>query len=155
MNVLKRDGRQVNFDKQKIVTAILKAYEEVDGVIETSSEEKAQLIADYVENMNKKTMSVEEIQDIVEKKLMSTSRKDVAKAYVIYRNDRTRIRERNSSLITEISEKIMAENVQNQNANVDEKSFGGRVGEASDSVMKKYALDYCMSEMARNNHLSF
>lgn len=154
MNVLKRDGRQVNFDKQKIVTAILKAYEEVDGGIETSSEEKAQLIADYVENMNKKTMSVEEIQDIVEKKLMSTSRKDVAKAYVIYRNDRTRIRERNSSLITEISEKIMAENVQNQNANVDEKSFGGRVGEASDSVMKKYALDYCMSEMARNNHLN-
>ena len=54
----------------------------------------------------------------------------------------------------DISEKLNANNVQNQNANVDEKSFGGRVGEASDTVLKKYALDNCMSEMARNNHLN-
>ena len=54
----------------------------------------------------------------------------------------------------DITEKLMATNVQNQNANIDEKSFGGRVGEASDVVLKKYALDNCMSKMARENHLN-
>ena len=48
----------------------------------------------------------------------------------------------------------MAQNVQNQNANVDEKSFGGRIGEASEVVMKNFALEHCMSEMAKNNHLN-
>ena len=56
--------------------------------------------------------------------------------------------------IRSISEKLQAKNVQNQNANVDEHSFGGRVGEASDEMMKQYALDFCMSDMARNNHLN-
>ena len=54
---------------------------------------------------------------------MSSNRKDVAKAYVIYRNDRSRIRESKSKLIKDISEKLMATNVENQNANMDEKSF--------------------------------
>ena len=85
---------------------------------------------------------------------MQSSRKDVAKAYILYRNERTKIRDRNSKLIKSVSEKLMAKNVQNQNANVDEKSFGGRMGEANDAVMKQYALDYCMSEMAKNNHLN-
>ena len=57
-------------------------------------------------------------------------------------------------LMKDISEKLTATNVQNQNANVDEKSFGGRVGEASDVVLRQYALDNCMSEMAKNNHLN-
>ena len=56
--------------------------------------------------------------------------------------------------IRSISEKLTASNVQNQNANIDEHSFGGRVGEASDEMMKQYALDFCMSEMAKNNHLN-
>ena len=51
-------------------------------------------------------------------------------------------------------EKLSAENVQNQNANVDEHSFGGRIGETADLIMKRYALDYCMSDMAKNNHLN-
>ena len=99
-------------------------------------------------------MPVEDIQDIIESKLMQSSRKDVAKAYILYRNERTKTREKNSQLIKSVSEKLMATNVQNQNANVDEKSFGGRMGEANDAVMKQYALDYCMSEMAKNNHIS-
>ena len=99
-------------------------------------------------------MSVEEIQDIVEEKLMASNRKDVARSYILYRNNRTKIRENKTQLMKEISEKLMAANVQNQNANVDEKSFGGRVGEASDTVLKKYALDNCMSEMSKNNHIN-
>ena len=60
---------------------------------------------------------------------------------MIYRNDRTRVREQNTNLMKSIKEKLTASNVQNQNANIDEKSFGGSVGEASDTVLQQYALD--------------
>lgn len=154
MKVIKRDGRTVEFNKEKIKNAILKAYEDVDKNIENSNAKtKASEIANYIFNINK-DMSVEEIQDIVEEKLMASNRKDVARSYILYRNNRTKIRENKTQLMKEISEKLMAANVQNQNANVDEKSFGGRVGEASDTVLKKYALDNCMSEMSKNNHIN-
>ena len=153
MTVQKRDGRNVKFDKEKIKIAVLKAFIDVDGEETQYAKEKARDIANYIESLNK-SMSVEEIQDLVEEKLMASNRKDVARTYIIYRNNRTAIRERNTQLMKDISEKLKANNVQNQNANVDEKSFGGRVGEASDAVLKKYALDNCMSEMSRNNHLN-
>lgn len=153
MTVQKRDGRKVLFDKEKIKIAVLKAFIDVDGEETVYAKEKARDIANYIESLNK-CMTVEEIQDQVEEKLMASNRKDVARKYIIYRNNRTAIREKNTQLMKDISEKLNANNVQNQNANVDEKSFGGRVGEASDTVLKKYALDNCMSEMARSNHLN-
>ena len=153
MTVQKRDGRKVKFDKDKIKIAVLKAFIDVDGEETAYAKEKARDIANFIETLNK-SMTVEEIQDQVEEKLMASNRKDVARKYIIYRNNRTAIREKNTQLMKDISEKLNANNVQNQNANVDEKSFGGRVGEASDTVLKKYALDNCMSEMARNNHLN-
>lgn len=153
MTVQKRDGRKVQFDKEKIKIAVLKAFIDVDGEETSYAKEKARDIANYIESLNK-SMTVEDIQDEVEEKLMASNRKDVARKYIIYRNNRTAIREKNTQLMKDISEKLNADNVQNQNANVDEKSFGGRVGEASDTVLKKYALDNCMSEMARNNHLN-
>lgn len=153
MIVQKRDGRKVKFDKEKIKIAVLKAFIDVDGEETLYAKEKARDIANCIESLNK-SMTVEEIQDYVEEKLMASNRKDVARKYIIYRNNRTAIREKNTQLMKDISEKLNANNVQNQNANVDEKSFGGRVGEASDTVLKKYALDNCMSEMARNNHLN-
>lgn len=153
MKVIKRDGRKEPYIHDKPKTAVLKAFLEVDGEITQYAKDKAREIANYVESLDR-DMSVEDIQDVVEAKLMASNRKDVAKAYIIYRNDRTTIRERNTQMMKDISEKLSAKNVQNQNANVDEKSFGGRVGEASDAVLKKYALDNCMSEMARNNHLN-
>ena len=153
MTVIKRDGRKAKFDKDKIKVAVLKAFIDVDGEETTYAKEKARDIANYIECLDK-NMSVEEIQDVVEEKLMASNRKDVARAYIIYRNNRTKVREHNTQLMRDVSEKLMASNVQNQNANIDEKSFGGRMGEANDAVMKKYALDYCMSDMARNNHLN-
>lgn len=154
MKVIKRDGRVVEFNKEKIKNAVVKAYADVDNETESSNAKaKANEIANYIFNFNK-DMSVEEIQDIVEEKLMASNRKDVARSYILYRNNRTKIRENKTQLMKEISEKLMASNVQNQNANVDEKSFGGRVGEASDAVLKKYALDNCMSEMAKENHIN-
>lgn len=151
MTITKRDGRKVDFDKDKIKLAVLKAFLEVDGEETQYAKEKAREIANYIESLDK-DLSVEEIQDIVVNKLMASSRKDVATKYVEYRYLHHMARDQYNNLINAISEKLTASNVQNQNANVDEHSFGGRMGEANDIVMKQYALDYCMSEMAKNNH---
>lgn len=156
MKVIKRDGRKVIFDRNKIKNAILKAFEEVEGEVSVYALAKANIISVYVEDMIKEQneMSVEEIQNIIEDNLMNEERtKDIARAYIIYRNDRTRIRQKKSQLNTEITKALMASNVQNQNANMDENSFGGRIGAASDAVNKDYALNFCMSPMARKNHL--
>lgn len=154
MNVIKRDGRIVLFDKNKIKKAVLAAFKEVDHDITSEAQRKASEIASYIEKFYKDSVSVEDIQDIVEEKLMISKRKDVAKAFIIYRNERTKVRERHTLLMKEVGEKLAASDIKNQNANIDEKSFGGRVGEASDVVLRKYALDNCMSEMAKNNHLN-
>lgn len=151
--VIKRNGNKVDFDREKIVNAIEKAFLEVDGEITDKAHQKALEIANFVSEIDA-TLSVEEIQDIVEDKLMASNRKDVARAYVRYRYKKEMIRNTDNNLMEEISEKIMASNVQNQNANVDEHSFGGRMGEARNSVMKKYALDYIISDMAKQNHLN-
>ena len=153
MNVTKRDGRTVPFDKNKIRLAVLKSFIDIDGEETIYAKEKAREIANHVESLNK-DFEVEEIQDIVVNKLMASSRKDVATHYVEYRYLHKMVRDRYNHLIKAVAEKLTASNVQNQNANVDEHSFGGRMGEANDIVMKQYALDYCMSEMAKNNHLN-
>ena len=151
--IIKRDGREVAFDRSKIVNAILNAFIDIDGQITPYAEEKATNIADYIEDIQE-SLTVEDIQDLVENGLMSTKRKDVAKAYIKYREQRNRVRKYNSDFMREVSKKLNASNVQNQNANVDEYSFGGRKGEVDAAIMKQYALDNCMSEMAKNNHLT-
>ena len=153
-NVIKRDGEVVPFEASKIENAILKAFIEVDGELSSYATEKAKNISAYIGAMDVDSLGVEEIQDLVEKGLMATKRKDVARAYIVYRDERTRIRNRNTSLMRSIGEKLKASNVKNQNANVDEHSFGGRKGEAANVMMKQYALDNCMSDMARTNHLN-
>ena len=154
MYVIKRDGRKVPFDKNKIKVAVSKAFLEVDGEETPYAKEKAREIASHIESLYTTDMTVEDIQDIVVNKLMASSRKDVAARYIEYRYLHRMARDRYNHLIKAIAEKLTASNVQNQNANVDEHSFGGRMGEANDIVMKQYALDYCMSEMAKNNHLN-
>ena len=154
-NIIKRDGTIQKFDSMKIVDAILAAFKEVDGEISDYALIKAGNIADYIgEVAETKELTIEEIQDMVEKGLMSTKRKDVGKKYILYRDERTRERVKKTVLIREVGEKLTASNVQNQNANVDEHSFGGRMGEAADTLTKQYALDYIVSPMARANHLN-
>ena len=155
MNVIKRDGKIEPFNIAKIIKAMESAFVEVDGKLTEVSLGKIHSIALDIKKIDKsKDLQVEEIQDIIEKKLMATNRKDVAKAYILYRAERNRIRDRNSAFRKELNEKLSASSVQNQNANVDEKSFGGRVGEASDALLKKIALEDYLSEMARNNHIN-
>ena len=157
LNVQKRDGRIVPFNNQKIINAILAAFKQIDGDTSDYALEKATNIANYIEGYFEdieETPHIEEIQDLVEKGLMATKRKDVAKAYVLYREERTKERNRKTKLMQNIAEKLDASNVQNQNANVDEHSFGGRKGEATNELMKDIALNYIMSPMARDNHLN-
>ena len=94
MNIQKRDGRLVPFDKEKIKTAVLKAFIAIDGEPTGYAIDKAVNIANYVESIckTKTNVSIEEIQDLVEKGLMSTKRKDVARAYITYRNARSTAR---------------------------------------------------------------
>lgn len=155
--IIKRDGRKVKFDKFKIVDAVLAAFKSVDGNVTEYAEIKAGNIADYIQDYAEKSdheLTIEEIQDLVEKGLSSTKRKDVAKEYIVYRDQRTRERNKKSMLVREVGAKLSASKVENQNANVDEFSFGGRRGEAANVLMKDYALNYCMSDMARMNHLN-
>ena len=156
MDIIKRDGNKETFDKWKIVHAIIQAFLDVDGVLyETDT---ANDIADEIakiasERLEDNLLSVEEIQDIVEDYLMRSERRDVARAYIRYRYKKEVARNTKDDFIKAIREKLDASNVVNQNANVDEYSFGGRTGEASSVVTKQLALDYLVSPMARKNHL--
>ena len=152
--IKKRDGRVVEFNKNKIVNAILKAFQQVDGDISNYALGKANNIANFIENKTEQILTVEEIQDLVENGLMATRRKDVARAYIKYRQERSREREWNTKMMDKVAVKLAASDVQNQNANVDEYSFGGRRGEADSVIFKQYALDNLVSKMARDNHLN-
>ena len=89
MEIIKRDGRKVAFNRDKIERAILKAFLSVDNDWSDYAVTKAQNIASYIEDIAKeKTLTIDDIQDLVENGLMSTKRKDVARAYISYRHDR-------------------------------------------------------------------
>ena len=162
--IIKRDGRKVKYDRKKIENAIKKSFISVDGKVDEYGERKATTITNYIEeliNSTDKLYSVEEIQDLVENGLMNTKRPDVAREYITYRHQRTMFREKKSDsykeykkLFEDVGEKITASNVQHQNANIDEFSFGGRAGEAKNVLTKKYALDYIVSPKVKKNHLA-
>ena len=153
MKVIKRDGTEVTFQGEKIRNAILKAFIDKGYIINSTIDDYVEKVESEIESLNK-TLNVEEIQDIVVKKLMSSKYKDVASAYIEYRALHEMARNQYKELMNAVSEKLMASDVQNQNANVDEKSFGGRIGEMADLVAKRYALDYLVSPMAKANHLN-
>lgn len=150
MQVEKRDGTSVAFDKCKIRDAILKAFCEIAPDDKTASRVAAQ-IADDIAALGK-DLTVEEIQDEVEIRLMNRRKYAVARGYTNYRYLHSIARSQYSDIMQAVEEKLTASNVVNQNANVDERSFGGRLGEATGVVAKKFALERCISKMARENH---
>lgn len=154
LQVKKRHGEVVNFDMTKIIQAIQKAFFEVYP--EEPMPEYAFAIAENIENRieyDETIYNIEDIQDLVEYYLMQLD-PPVARAYIRYRYRKEVVREGKGTFFKDFAAKLNAENIANQNANVDEHSFGGRVGEASDAMMKEYALNFCMSKMARDNHLN-
>lgn len=152
MNVIKRSGEEVPFDFHKILNAIKAVNNDCSGYYDQVDDQTARLLTDTVisscESLER-AVHVEEIQDMVEKELMRAGKHEAAKQYILYRYRHTQARQ--NKILTE---KLTASNVQNQNANVDEASFGGRYGEAASFVTKQYALDHLMSKMAVRNHLN-
>lgn len=119
MKITKRDGRKVEFEKNKIKLAILKAFIDVDGEETSYAKDKAREIANYIESLNK-NMTVEEVQDEAVNKLMASSRKDVAAKYVEYRYRRKLIRESNTtdkSILQIVDGKNEYWNAENSNKN--------------------------------------
>lgn len=149
MHVIKRDGTRVLFDPNKIVRAINKAMVSAYGSVYES--DTAEEIADLIGSRGV-DMSVEQIQDLVESYLMKSEYPEVAKSYIIYRDQRSKERTRRSKLIKAVMKRTEATAVENSNANVDEKSFSGREKEASADVQKVIALDYTLSPEVSQAH---
>ena len=154
--VVKRDGKEVPYNRDKIICAINKALLEMDGNLNSDyiSKNVAISIENYFAAHSVECITVEEIQDLVEWSLINGPRADLAKSYIRYRYKKEMARNRYKELMDTIGEKLNASNVQNQNANVDEHSFGGRMGEMNGAVARMYALDHIVSHMAKKNHLN-
>ena len=149
MNIIKRNGDEMPFDKAKIVSAVTKANKTVKAE-EQLTKEKIEMIAEAIEHFavsQEKPLSVEDIQNMVETKIQEAGAYHVAKHYIKYRYEREMARNEKA-----LMEKLTASNVQNQNANVDEHSFGGRMGETLSLVAKKYALEHIVSKKSARNH---
>ena len=149
MHVIKRDGTRVLFDPNKIVRAINKAMVSAYGSVYES--DTAEEIADLIGSRGV-DMTVEQIQDLVEGYLMKSEYPEVAKSYIIYRDQRSKERTRRSKLIKAVMKRIEATAIENANANVDEKSFSGREKEASADIQKIIALDYTLSPEVAQAH---
>ena len=96
MKIIKRDGRIVDYDRQKIAVAIEKANRDVTGK-EKSTKEEIKDIIEYIEGLGKKRVLVEDIQDIIEEKLMDMGKHKLAKEYIVYRYNRALVRKSNTT----------------------------------------------------------
>ena len=150
----KRNGKRVPFNKEKISRAILKAAADVDKNITDESLQLARKIATAIESeayASDSVFSVEEVQDKVIERLKNSERPDIGGAYAAYRQMRAKQRAEEEKRDKLVRDKLGAKDVQNANANVDENSFSGRMAEARDVITKDMALR-SMSEIARRNH---
>lgn len=150
MIVIKRDNTEVPYDTEKISIALSGAFQEVGK--ELNNIDVIETIEHKIFDRDYPAITVEEIQDIVEDSLMSLGYYEEARAYIRYRY--LHELNRKKKIEKAIEEKLFAANVVNQNANIDEYSFGGRKGEADSVFMKQYALDHCMSKKSKENHLN-
>lgn len=144
--IKKRDGRIEPFNRRKIIEAIGHAMERAGQ----NSPDVVERIADEIANSPAELLEVEQIQDMVEMKLMKSSLKQTAKEYITYREKRSQDRERNSKINRQIESVICGTNVQNSNANVDEVSFSGKKFESANILHKNISLNAFMRpEVAR------
>ncbi len=136
--IIKRDGREVPFEIDKISTAIYKAAEAIGGHNRGVAEELAKQVEDYIEKEEKiSTPTVEHIQDVVERTLIESGHSRTAKEYILYRADRTRHREMNTRLMKiyeDLTFKAAKDNdIKRENANID--------GDTAMGTMLKYGSE--------------
>ncbi len=159
MKVIKRDGRAVDFDREKIRIAIDKANQDVQEE-ERVSKRQIENIIKYIEGLNKKRILVEDIQDIIEKKLMDIKKFDLAKAYIIYRYNRALVRKSNTtdesilSLIKNENKELNEEN-SNKNPTVASTQRDYIAGEVSRDLTKRILLPEKISKAHEEGILHF
>ena len=145
--VVKRDGRTVGFNEQKIMAAIRKAMMHTD---KGEDEQLIQRITDHVSYHGKTQMTVEEIQDLVEVELMKSSRKDVAQRYIAYRNQRSIARKaKTHDVFLEIIN-IKNNDVTRENANMNADTPAGMMMKFASESTKPFVDDYLLSEESRD-----
>lgn len=160
MVVIKRNNSLVDFDLNKIKVAISKAMKEcdkynkadLDKVVEKIDNEISDLDKEYNEDL----IHIEDIQDIIENQLMKNGLTEVAKAYILYRDNRRKIRDEQAHLYKEsqdrIKEIIEMKNIENANANVDEGSFSGKNAKITSYFLKEYALNNLIDKEVAKAH---
>lgn len=137
MKVIKRDGRVVDYDRAKVVIAIQKANEEVRRK-EKATKEDIKTITDYIEEIDKKRILVEDIQDVIEEKLMEIGKYELAKKYIVYRYTRALVRKSNTT-----DESILGL-IRNENKELAEENSN------KNTVLASTQRDYIAGEVSRD-----
>ncbi len=159
MIVIKRDGQEVNYNRSKIIVAIGKANEEVPEEERVSDEEIEEIVS-YVETRKRKRILVEDIQDIIEQKLMALGKYDLAKRYIVYRYTRELVRRANTtddsilSLIKNSNKEVMEEN-SNKNATAASTQRDLIAGEVSKDLTKRLLLPEKIAKAHEDGILHF
>ena len=161
--IIKRDGREVPFEIDKISTAIYKAAEAIGGHNRGVAEELAKQVEDYIEKEEKiSTPTVEHIQDVVERTLIESGHSRTAKEYILYRADRTRHREMNTRLMKiyeDLTFKAAKDNdIKRENANIDGDTAMGTMlkygSEGAKQFYEMYILDPAHAKAHREGDIN-
>ena len=137
MKVIKRDGRIVDYDRSKIAIAIEKANGEVKGKEKASKDDIKKVIA-YIEDMDKKRMLVEDIQDVIEEQLMQIGKYELAKKYIVYRYNRALVRKSNTT------DKSILGLIRNDNKELAEENSN------KNTILASTQRDYIAGEVSRD-----
>ena len=159
MKIIKRDGRIVDYDRQKVITAIEKANEEVRGREKVSKEDIKNIVC-FIEDMNKRRMLVEDVQDIIEEKLMELQKYELAKKYIVYRYNRALIRKQNTTDDTILGiirneNKELAEENSNKNTMLASTQRDYIAGEVSRDLTKRLLLPEKISKAHEEGVIHF
>ena len=153
-SVVKRDGRRVDFNNQKIVAAILKAMDVTDAGEDIVL---AAQIAQTISELDKDVMTVEEIQEVVENHLMNSPRQEVAKEYIRYRNKRNIARKAKSNEIFETIIQAQSNDITRENANMNADTPAGMMMKFASEATKSYVDECLLSDPVReavaNNYI--
>ena len=137
MKVIKRDGRVVDYDRNKIEIAIEKANNEVRKK-EKATKEDIKAVTDYIEEIDKKRMLVEDIQDTIEKRLMELGKYELAKKYIVYRYTRALVRKSNTT------DQSILGLIRNENKELSEENSN------KNTVLASTQRDYIAGEVSRD-----
>ena len=154
MQVEKRNGKCEQLSKKKISDSISNANSCVEDDVKLTQTQIKRITNSVIEHFESiddqnTPINIDQLEDIIEQKIMEAQGFEVAKRYITYRYEKQRVRTNKT-----LTEKLTASNVQNQNANVDEFSFGGRIGETASYVAKQYALDHLIAKKHVHNHIN-